>query len=156
MKIKIFRFQVSNPANYADEEDKRAIWYLQHKEKLCSAEKVEATLNRFLTELEESGRYEVVDIKANSYTGERHNNGRADWVEMQYTIMYREKEVKTDIERKADGNVKEKGRCILLKLHEAGGCGAQDEYATGWDEAITEAIRIVEEETGARIEEALG
>lgn len=46
-------------------------------------------------------------------------------------------------------------KCILSRLHEAGGCGAQDEYAQGWDEAITEAIRIVEEETGTKIEEVL-
>lgn len=52
-------------------------------------------------------------------------------------------------------NEKEKSGRILLRLHNAGGCGARDEYATGWDEAITEAIRIVEEETGTRIEEML-
>ena len=51
--------------------------------------------------------------------------------------------------------MEDKARRILLRLHEAGGCGAQDEYAKGWDEAITEAIRIVEEETGTRIEEVL-
>lgn len=49
----------------------------------------------------------------------------------------------------------EKAKRILLRLHEAGGCSAQDEYDKGWDEAITEAIRIVEEETGTRIEEVL-
>lgn len=51
--------------------------------------------------------------------------------------------------------MEDKARRILLRLHEAGGCGAQDGYAEGWDEAITEAIRIVEEETGTRIEEVL-
>lgn len=51
--------------------------------------------------------------------------------------------------------MEETARHILLRLHEAGGCGAQDDYAEGWDEAITEAIRIVEEETGTRIEEVL-
>ena len=50
---------------------------------------------------------------------------------------------------------KKKVKRILSRLHEAGGCDAQDEYAKGWDEAITEAIRIVEEETGTRIEEEL-
>lgn len=52
-------------------------------------------------------------------------------------------------------NEKEKSGRILLRLHNAGGCGAQDDYAAGWDEAITEAIKIVEEETGTRIEEVL-
>lgn len=53
------------------------------------------------------------------------------------------------------GCTEEKGRRILLRLYEAGGCGAQDGYAAGWDEAITEAVRIVEEETGTRIGEVL-
>lgn len=50
---------------------------------------------------------------------------------------------------------KKTAKCILSRLHEAGGCDAQDDYSKGWDEAITEAIRIVEEETGTRIEEVL-
>jgi len=50
---------------------------------------------------------------------------------------------------------KKKAKRILLQLHEAGGCDAQDDYSKGWDEAITEAIRIVEKETGIRIEEVL-
>lgn len=44
---------------------------------------------------------------------------------------------------------------ILLRLHEAGGCDAQDDYSKGWDKAITEAIRIVETETGIKIGEVL-
>ena len=40
----------------------------------------------------------------------------------------------------------EKGKNILLRLHQTGGCGATDEYSKGWDDAITEAIRIMEEE----------
>lgn len=51
--------------------------------------------------------------------------------------------------------MQEKTKNILLRLHNAGGCDAQDDYSKGWDEAITEAIRIVEEETGTRIEEVL-
>ena len=43
---------------------------------------------------------------------------------------------------------------ILLRLHEAGGCGASDDYTKGWDDAITRAIKIVEEETGVPISEA--
>lgn len=44
---------------------------------------------------------------------------------------------------------------ILFQLHSAGGCDAQDDYFKGWDEAITEAIRIVEKESGIGIEEVL-
>lgn len=49
----------------------------------------------------------------------------------------------------------EKGKNILLRLHQTGGCGAMDEYSKGWDDAITEAIRIVEEEMGISIAEVL-
>lgn len=51
--------------------------------------------------------------------------------------------------------MQEKAKSILLRLHNAGGCDAKDERSKGWDEAITEAIRIVEEETGMRTEEVL-
>lgn len=44
---------------------------------------------------------------------------------------------------------------ILLRLHEVGGCDAQDDYSKGWDEAITEAIKIVENETRIKIGEVL-
>jgi hypothetical protein len=49
----------------------------------------------------------------------------------------------------------ERIRHILFQLHSVGGCGAQDDYSKGWDEAITEAIRIVEKETGIGIGEVL-
>lgn len=49
----------------------------------------------------------------------------------------------------------EKGKSILLRLHHLGGCDAEDDYSKGWDDAITEAIRVVEEETGIRISEIL-
>ena len=51
--------------------------------------------------------------------------------------------------------IQEKGKNILLRLHQTGGCGATDEYSKGWDDAITEAIRIVEEELGVSISEVL-
>ncbi len=55
----------------------------------------------------------------------------------------------------AQGMAEETAKRILLRLHDAGGCDARDDHSKGWDEAITEAIRIVEEETGTRIGEAL-
>ena len=46
-------------------------------------------------------------------------------------------------------------KLLLLKLHEAGGCDAENDYDKGWDNAITKAIGIVESLTGVSIEEAL-
>lgn len=51
--------------------------------------------------------------------------------------------------------VEDRIKRVLFQLHHVGGCGAQDDYSKGWDEAITEAIRIVEKETGIGIEEVL-
>lgn len=44
---------------------------------------------------------------------------------------------------------------ILKRIHEAGGCDAADEYSKGWDAAITEIIRIVEDATGISVDEAI-
>ena len=41
------------------------------------------------------------------------------------------------------------------KLHEAGGCDAQDDYSRGWDTGITEALDILLSATGYTIEEVL-
>lgn len=54
--------------------------------------------------------------------------------------------------RKQDGNTKD----MIRQLHEAGGCDATDDYCRGWDAAITEAIQIVENVLGIRIENILG
>lgn len=44
---------------------------------------------------------------------------------------------------------------ILRELHKVGGCDAKDDFSNGWDEAITEAIRIVERITGISVEDAI-
>lgn len=45
---------------------------------------------------------------------------------------------------------------ILRRLHTAGGCGAEKEsWSDGWDKAVDEAIRIVEEVSGVSIMEIL-
>lgn len=52
---------------------------------------------------------------------------------------------------KADENALE----ILKRLHEAGGTDATDDFSRGWDEAISEAIRIVEKVTRMSIDDAI-
>ncbi len=46
-------------------------------------------------------------------------------------------------------------KSILRKLHDAGGCDADDAWSQGWDAAISEAIRIVEDESGMKITDVL-
>lgn len=41
------------------------------------------------------------------------------------------------------------------KIHEAGGCDAQDDYGKGWDAAITEVLGILLSAVGYTIEEVL-
>lgn len=44
---------------------------------------------------------------------------------------------------------------ILLEIHNIGGCDATDDYSKGWDAAVTEAIKVVENITGINIEDVL-
>ena len=44
---------------------------------------------------------------------------------------------------------------ILKRIHEAGGADATDGWSQGWDAAIDEAIRIVEDATGISVAEAI-
>lgn len=59
---------------------------------------------------------------------------------------------KPKVKEKCTGEViKEIGR----KLHEAGGCDAEDDYSRGYDDAITLALNILLEETGYGIEDII-
>lgn len=44
---------------------------------------------------------------------------------------------------------------ILKRIHEAGGADATDGWSQGWDAAIDETIRIVEDATGISVAEAI-
>lgn len=44
---------------------------------------------------------------------------------------------------------------ILKRIHEAGGADATDRWSQGWDAAMDEAIRIVEDATGISVAEAI-
>lgn len=52
---------------------------------------------------------------------------------------------------KADENALQ----ILRELHNAGGTDAADDFSKGWDQAIDEAIRIVEKVTKISVEDAI-
>lgn len=46
-------------------------------------------------------------------------------------------------------------KSAIRKIHNAGGCDANDEYSKGYDDAITVALNILLEETGYVLEDAL-
>lgn len=54
-----------------------------------------------------------------------------------------------------DGIMDTSMKSILRKLHEIGGCDASDAWSQGWDAAIDEAIKIVEDESGIKITDVL-
>lgn len=68
MKVKIFRFVVSN--NFSQYID--------------SLKTIEDEINFFL----DLSQAEVIDIKTNTVTTIQHNNGDEDTVELIYTILY--------------------------------------------------------------------
>lgn len=56
-----------------------------------------------------------------------------------------------------DGMIPERFiRRVAKRIHDAGGCDAEDEYGRGYDDGITAALNILLEETGYVIEDILG
>ena len=78
---------------------------------------------------------------------------------MKNCIFYQKRVCGRDI---AFRNPKIRQRCsrkvikrIGRKLHEIGGCDAEDDYSRGYDDAITLALNILLEETGYDIEDII-
>lgn len=78
---------------------------------------------------------------------------------MKNWIFYQKRVCGRDI---AFRNPKIRQRCsrkvikrIGRKLHEAGGCDAEDDYSRGYDDAITLALNILLEETGYHMEDVI-
>ena len=80
MKIKLFRFEVSNASSLALESD----WYKNDKEKIVSEEMIEYIVNDFIYDKN------VIDIKVNNVDVNYHNNARGNTIHLLYTIMYEE------------------------------------------------------------------
>ncbi len=64
------------------------------------------------------------------------------------SAMFRNSKIK----RKYSGKVIKR---IGRRIHEAGGCDAEDDYGRGYDDAITRALNILLEETGYNIEDII-
>lgn len=80
MKIKLFRFEVSNASSLALESD----WYKNDKEKIVSEGMIENIVNDFIYDKN------VIDIKVNNADVNYHNNARGNTIHLLYTIMYEE------------------------------------------------------------------
>jgi len=80
MKIKVFKFKVSN-FGYLDksnDQNKLDKEYREINDELV----IEDTVNEFIQDKK------VIDIKTNTVDVQYHNNGHANYIEMCYTIIY--------------------------------------------------------------------
>ena len=72
MKIAVFKYNASI-----------AKWKENGGGECINTELIESEINEFMEDKT------VIDIKTNTYTYDRHNNGGADGVMMVYTILYK-------------------------------------------------------------------
>jgi hypothetical protein len=83
MKVKIFRFQVSNASYLNDrEDDKTSRWYSNNSKELVKENEIETIINDFIEDKN------VVEIKVTTIDVLYHNNARSNTIELIYTIMY--------------------------------------------------------------------
>jgi hypothetical protein len=82
MKIKVFKFKVSNYGYMESAEYKSKLGkeYRDINDELV----IEGTVNNFIKDKK------VIDIKTNNVEVSYHNNGHANLVELYYTIIYEE------------------------------------------------------------------
>lgn len=84
MKIKVFKFEVSNGSCCEFEGDARERWFKIAQSKLATPEKIERTINNFCLDKD------IIDININNVDVKYHNNARGNTIELWYTIKYNE------------------------------------------------------------------
>lgn len=83
MRVKVFRFRVSNAASRPCTGDIGEKWFDKSKAELKSNEYIEDTINSFLDKVNRA-----IDIKVNTVDVGFHNNGRGNTVDLVYTVLY--------------------------------------------------------------------
>lgn len=84
MKIRVFKFEVSNASRCALSSDVGDSWYREYRNRLYSPQEIEEEINEFCSNVD------VVDVKVNEVDCDYHNNGRGNTIELWYTIVYKE------------------------------------------------------------------
>lgn len=84
MKVKIFRFRVSNAASSPRPDDYRESWFKKRLAELESEKDIECIINEFLYKEVKK----VLDIKVNTVDVGYHNNARGNTIDLVYTILY--------------------------------------------------------------------
>ena len=82
MKIKVFKFEVSNGSKCEYEGDSRESWFRIAQSKLVTPEKIEKTIKDFFCDKDN------INISINNVDVKYHNNARGNTIELWYTIMY--------------------------------------------------------------------
>lgn len=84
MKIKVFKFEVTNFTTTYNAEDRRKAnqYQIDAMNRIYEPEEIEDIINDAIKGLN------VVDIKVNVLHTDYHNNGRSNTMHMVYTIMY--------------------------------------------------------------------
>lgn len=83
MRVKVFRFKVSNWTSSAFESDKEKSNYYDSLKELVSEHDIEESVNSFITDKE------VVSITVTPVDVHYHNNGRGNDIDLVYTILYK-------------------------------------------------------------------
>lgn len=84
MKIKVFKFKISNWTSVCFDEDKRTPDYKAKQAELATEEQIEQTINDFIKDKQN------VSITVTPVDVHYHNNGRSNDIELVYTIMYQQ------------------------------------------------------------------
>lgn len=82
MKVKVFKFKVSNAASNLLKNDAQEQWARNAMNELETPEDIEYTVNHFCD------NKNIIDIKVNKVEVNYHNNARGNTIELWYTILY--------------------------------------------------------------------
>lgn len=85
-KVKVFRFEVSNPSSYSKEEDANSDWFKKARNRLVSESTIEKTINDFIHDFVNDGK--SVQISVNTIDIQYHNNAKGNTIHLVYTIVY--------------------------------------------------------------------
>ena len=84
MKVKVFKFLVSNPASSMLAGDEKNASFRECMSQLKKPEDIENVINAFCCDKD------VIGINVNEIDVKYHNNGRGNTIELWYTIIYRQ------------------------------------------------------------------
>ena len=89
VKVKIFRFEVSNSASAPLESDLKEKWFYNAKADLSSPFEIQSVINTWIA----SENALVINIDVKSVDVKYHNNARGNTIQLWYTITYCKEEI---------------------------------------------------------------